>query len=96
MLRRAPDYLRAVQAPDGSWDALDQLDDQPASNESIVVYRLEGEPTWVHINARRGARGIYRGGSYRVVDPQPSELVLRDQKAWRLWAQEQFDRSGAK
>jgi hypothetical protein len=92
-LRRAPVYLRAVQSADGSthagaWDALDQLDDEPRSDERIVVYRLDGEPTWCHIN-RRGGGGIYRGGSYRVVVPQPADEAVRSNIHWRQWVGEQ-------
>lgn len=86
MLRRAPVFLRAVQGPSG-WDALDQLDDTPAANERIVVYRLIGEPTWMHVRMTKGG-GIFRGGTYRVVDPQPPEDVLRQTAAWRAWAHE--------
>lgn len=94
-LKRAPVYLRAVQNADGpthpgDWDALDQLDDHPRASERIVVYRLEGEPTFCHINRGRKGGGFYRGGMYRVVDPQPSDTELRTDAGWRGWAAAQI------
>jgi hypothetical protein len=86
-LKRAPTYLRAVRGADGTWDALDQLSDVPRPGESIVVYRLEGEPTFCHINRdrRHGGSGVFRGGRYRVVEPQPSDVEVRETDAWRRW-----------
>jgi hypothetical protein len=89
-LKRAPVYLRAVQGPAGpthagDWDALDQLEDEPRSSERIVVYRLEGEPTFCHINRGGRGSGFYRGGAYRVVEPQPTDLEVRSTAAWRAW-----------
>lgn len=84
MLKRAPHYLRVVQAPDGKFDALDQLTDLPRSDERIVVYEMVGEPSWMHIRSRRGG-GIFRGGEYRVVDPQPDDSEIRLTTRWREW-----------
>lgn len=89
LLKRAPHFLRAVQAPDGTWDALDQLHDTPKPDETIVAYEMVGEPSWCHINARgkKGERtgGVFHGGRYTVCDPQPTEAQLRDTPSWRLW-----------
>jgi hypothetical protein len=90
MLRRAPHFLRAVQTPRGEWDALDQLDDTPRDGETVVVYVMVGEPTWMHVRATRGSGGTYRGGSYRLVEPQPSADILRDRAQWQAWARAQF------
>ncbi len=85
-LQRAPVFLRAVQDAAGKWDALDQLDDEPRSGERIIVYRMEGEPSWCHINRRgKGGSGVFRGGVYRVVDPQPEIDDVRSNRAWRAW-----------
>lgn len=91
MLGRAPHFLRAVQAKDGTWDALDQLADTPAADERIVVYVMVGEPTWMHVRASRGRSGVYRGGKYTLVDPQPPEPVLRERSQWEAWAQARFE-----
>lgn len=39
MLERCPLYLRVVRSMDGKWDALDQLDDDPALGETIFIYK---------------------------------------------------------
>ncbi len=88
MLRRAPQFLRAVQAPGGAWDALDQIEDEPTPDEAIVVYEMVGQPSWMHVRARKGG-GIYRGGQYRLVTPQPPEAVRRHRAQWRAWAIEE-------
>ena len=89
MLRRAPDYLRAVRdIPGGTWDALDQLDDVADPAEEIAVYRLEGEPTWIHVRRAKGG-GVFRGGAYRLVDPAPPDDQVRTTKAWRTWTRAQ-------
>lgn len=86
-LHRAPLFLRAVrERGSNDWDALDQVDDVPKTTEDIVVYQLHGEPTWVHLNRGRQGGGIFRGGQYRVVDPQPPDDQLRDVFHWRAWA----------
>lgn len=84
MLRRAPLYLRAVRDAKGEWDALDQLTDAAEPDETIVVYRREGEPTWCHVCRVKGG-GVFRGGTYRVVDPQPDDRLVRYTTAWREW-----------
>lgn len=82
-LRRAPLYLRVTHDPDGKWDALDQLDDQPAAGETITVYRRVGEAGVVHIDyterATRRRRGAWFScADYRVVANQPADAVARD------------------
>lgn len=91
-LRRAPHYLRAVCRPDGKWDALDELDDEPANDERIVVYVMSSGPTHVHVQRRvngRRACSWHSGGEYRVVADQPSDSVLRSTPQWRAWVAEQ-------
>lgn len=91
LLRRAPHFLRAVRDVKGEWDALDQLEDTPGAGETIVAYQMVGEPTWCHIRMRKGG-GVYRGGQYRVIEPQPADDVLRSNARWREWANEQVQR----
>lgn len=97
MLRRAPHFLRAVRVKGSTdmkaWDALDQLEDRPKANEEIVVYEMNGEPTWMHIRARSGG-GVYRGGQYRIVNPQPPDEILRSPAKWREWAAQEFAKRG--
>jgi hypothetical protein len=91
-LHRAPTYLRAVRGAKG-WDALDQLDDTPAADELIVVYRLAEKPSQYHLLCGRGKRGNasgwYWNAVYRVVSPQPDDAVLRSNEEWQRWAQAQ-------
>lgn len=100
-LKRAPMYLRAVCTPGGGhhsdvWDALDQLDDTPSEEEIITVYRRQGEATWIHINRRPRGGGVFHGGSYCVVDPQPSDSTVRSTSAWQAWVAEQAAAEGKK
>lgn len=88
-LRRAPLFLRVVRGPD-SWDALDQVDDVPLSEEQIHVYRRIGRPAAVHIDYR-DKQGRRRGQwsqtvEYRLYEVQPHESCLRDNSAWQAWA----------
>ena len=90
LLKRAPLFLRAVRKRAHSpiaplcWDALDLVEDQPADDEEIVVYRRVSEPTYVHINARKGG-GVFRGGDYRIVSPAPLDADVRTSRAWQDW-----------
>ena len=89
-LKRAPVFLRVVQGPDGpthpgDWDALDQREDTPRAGERITVYELVGEPTWMHVCRSGNRGGVYRGGTYKVVDPQPEDAQVRSTAAWRAW-----------
>lgn len=94
LLKRAPHYLRAVQGPDGQWDALDQLSDAPHADETIVAYEMVGEPSFCHINRdrRHGGSGIFRGGRYRVVAEQPTDEQLRSTELWRAWVSAKIGR----
>lgn len=93
-LRRAPVYLRAVTSA-GKWDALDQLDDRASEDETVFAYELVGEPTWYHIRAARGQSGCFRGGDYRLTQPQPDEAILRDTTQWQSWATSHMEPKGA-
>ncbi|HEY1187150.1 MAG TPA: hypothetical protein VGE74_05800 [Gemmata sp.] len=87
-LRRAPLFLRVVRDAAGKFDALDQLADEPAVDESLTAYVLAGEPSvmfldWTEKGKRRGGRFV--SASYRHVPDQPPDWVMRDQGAWRAW-----------
>lgn len=93
MLRRAPHYLRAVRAAEGEWDALDQLDDYPKGNETVVAYEMVSGPFTAHVQRREKGRrvcGWYQGGEYRVVAEQPTDNVLRVTALWRDWVSERI------
>ncbi len=84
-LRNAPLYLRVTRDTrnliDG-WDALDEWTDRPESHEELFAYQRVGPSTWMHVRARGGG-SVYRGGEYRLVDPQPDEATMRQN--WTTW-----------
>lgn len=85
MLRRAPVWLRVVVAPDGTVDALDQLQDTPQPDEEVHVYRqVEGTSSVVFACRTRSRGGRYEGASYRHVPGAPAD-DLRDSAAWQAW-----------
>ncbi|RJP48772.1 MAG: hypothetical protein C4586_08655 [Anaerolineaceae bacterium] len=85
MLKRSPIFLRVVEV-NGQWDALDQLDDEPAPHEKIYAYERIGEPGMVHINAgRKGNSGWYPMAAYRFITDQPTDSAMLDSEAWRQW-----------
>ncbi|HEY1066899.1 MAG TPA: hypothetical protein VGE52_12340 [Pirellulales bacterium] len=91
-LARAPLYLRFVRTAKGKWDALDQLDDEPAKGESIVAAKRGGEIGRLHMlfsRKRGGRRGAwYQTAEYRPVAMQPADDVMRDRAKWRAWCVE--------
>lgn len=86
MLKRAPIYLRVVEAA-GKWDALDQVADEPAANETIYAYKVNGQPGSVHINMGRGRGGFYTMADYSICDPQPTDAEMRTREAWCAWCE---------
>jgi hypothetical protein len=90
LLHRAPVFLRAVQHKDGTWDALDQIEDRPSLDETPYAYRIVGEPGDFHLLCARGwnAPGWYKSAAYRLVNPQPPERLMRSNPAWQKWTSE--------
>jgi len=89
-LSRSPFFLRAVLAPSGKWDALDQLEDEPASNEEIHVYRLDSTPMTAHVDGRDPKTGRRYGrwmsiADYVLHDEQPNDVTARNKSAWQAW-----------
>lgn len=85
-LGRAPRLLRAVRSPNGTWDALDQIDDEPNASERIVVYYLVSEPIRCHISCRpRSQSRWYESGKYRWLLDQPDDASIRTTEAWQAW-----------
>lgn len=93
-LRRAPVWLRVVIDSAGQVDALDQLDDTPAADEAIYVYRIVGEPTRYHLCCHPRSRGGWRVAAEYVVHKEPvDDTVLRDNEQWREWAMSQGEQA---
>jgi hypothetical protein len=93
-LGRSPVFLRAVCAPGGKWDALDQLDDTPQPDEQIHVYRRTSDPMTAHVDGRDTKTGKRFGrwmsiANYVLHHQQPDERTARDNDAWRQWCAEQ-------
>jgi hypothetical protein len=85
-LQRAPKLLRVVISPAGEVDALDQLDDEPKPREKLYAYQRIGEPTQMHLRCSKPKRsGWYMSARYRLVQDQPIDAVMRDNKAWQEW-----------
>lgn len=81
MFHRAPLYLRVVRGMDGKWDALDQLDDEPALGDTIFIYKqMQGR--YGHIKgATRATSGFILGYEHTdAIDPEGME----DTAAWRV------------
>lgn len=102
MLRRTPLYLRVTVNRQGikdKWDALDQLSDEPHTAESVYVYRRASRDGTVHIDytdkSRRRRGDWFSSASYKFVEVQPAESVLRDNEQWRAWAVEEQAREKA-
>jgi hypothetical protein len=91
LFSRGPLYLRVVRGPSG-WDVLDQLDDTPADDEIVHVYRRVGDSRQGHLLYR--GRGKQRSGWYEfadyehVGDADVDTEELRSNAAWRAWVEE--------
>jgi hypothetical protein len=90
-LRRVPKLLRVVRSSKGEWDALDQLDDLPAADERITIYRRRDDlaVTKYHLLFRgkdKGRSGWYWNASYSVIAGQPRDSDVRDTASWQAWA----------
>lgn len=88
-LHCAPYFLRVVTNSKGVIDALDQLHDIAAADESITVYRLINDPTMVHVRRAKGRGGFYVCAEYRMHDTQPSDKTARASNLWWQWCKTQ-------
>jgi len=100
-LSRAPMFLRAVIAPNGTVDALDKLDDTPAPDENIYAYIICGEVSSGFVDGRDPKTGkrwgrTFEGAPYRLFEHQPDDATMRDQKKWSAWCHEAAQRHAEK
>lgn len=72
-LGRSPYFLRAVRDPRGKWDALDKIDDEPALEEEIHVYRIASEPIIMHVDGRDSKTGKRYGRWTSIAEPSSSQ-----------------------
>ena len=96
-LKRLPKYLRFCYSGAGIsrcaniWDALDQPDDEPCPGESLLAAVLVNNGS-VHIDRSVKGRRVgswHQTADYELVDPQPSQEVMRDRATWQAWCMEQ-------
>lgn len=84
MLHRAARFLRVTRAGD-KFDALDQLTDRPAPEETLYAYEISEPPAHCHIRASGGRGGFYPIARYHIVEHQPTDAEMRDEKLWDIW-----------
>lgn len=88
-LQRAPIYLRVTEEG-GTFDALDQLHDEPKPTERLYCYVLAEVPGHCHVlRSPRHLSGWQTIAKYRFVDPQPTDDQMRATPAWRDWTNQQ-------
>ena len=85
-LERAPMFLRVVIDQAGGIDALDQLYDTMREGETAHVYELASTVQNVIACTRGHGCRFMAIAEYRLYAKQPSQELLRDNKAWREWA----------
>jgi hypothetical protein len=86
MLKRSPLYLRVTQNGK-SFDALDQLTDEPKAGEKVFAYERIGEGGMMHVNSRKGGGGFFTFATYGFIEAQPVADALTEQAKWRQWCQ---------
>lgn len=94
MLKRAPLFLRVVTDSKGKIDALDQITDTPADNETIEVYRREGQSGACFIDRTENGRRVgeaFTNATYRYLPNQPADDQVRSTEAWQSWVKQQLN-----
>lgn len=86
-LKRTPIYLRVVEE-NGTWDALNEVEDEPKPSETVHVYLMSKHLGTCHINAGRGRGGFYNIVEYRHLDVQVPQQILRNGDQWTKWVNE--------
>lgn len=102
---RTPIMLRVVHSTqtcaDGrqyeKWDALNELEDTAADGETISIYRLVGQPGWVHLDGRDKITGKRFGrteisAEYHFEEVQPADANVRDNAKWAAWCEANRER----
>lgn len=90
LVKRAPEYLRAVIDGKGEANVLDLVDDTPEPTEKVHVYHIEGTANWFHLlMSPRSKSGWYMMANYRHM-PEVDGEKLRDNTDWQKWAMAHF------
>ena len=94
-----PFFLRITKTPDGTIDALDQLDDVPRDDEELFVYVKTEDRGTVHLDGRdkKGKRfgKWYNPCTYALHEPQPSQETMRGKDAWPAWCKAEYEKRKA-
>ena len=88
-LQQAPLYLRVVRNAQGTWDALDKLEDSPAAGEECYAYRRTSIERYVHVDYVDGGKRralLLTDATYSYLFIQGSML---DFSSWRAWYHKQ-------
>lgn len=95
-LERTPRFLRFVcRESCRKWDALDQPDDIAADDEFILA-AIWSHTNSVHVDGVRDGKrfGEWRKSiTYKPIEPQPPQDLLRDNERWRSWCMAENERT---
>lgn len=94
-LHRLPIYLRFVVDHEGKVDALNELEDKAATNETIHAYIKVSDDGSVHINSRDRKTGKHNGGFFRIatykyVAEMTDDATMRSNNLWQAWCVKTF------
>lgn len=81
-LSRAPRFLRVCRSPQLTFSALEKPDDRAAIADTLIAYEIASSRT------PRGTVDANPVASYRMVQDQPDDAVMRDAEKWKAWATE--------
>lgn len=86
---RTPIILRVVRDRNGTWDALNNLEDTPKPTEKIFVYRLVRRTGTMHASCRPRSKSFWSAiAEYCLCEQQPpTDRDARDTAAWRAWTE---------
>lgn len=85
-LGRTPLLLRVTRSrTKKTWDACNELEDEPFEDEEIFAYLLVDGPTRAFVRRSGGGGGLVVIAAYRFLEPQPADADMRSNDAWRTW-----------
>lgn len=85
-LGRTPLLLRVTKSrTKKTWDACNEIEDEPREDEEIFAYLLIDGPFRAFVRRAGGGGGAVVIAAYRLLDPQPADADMRTNDAWRTW-----------
>jgi len=85
-LGRTPLLLRVTRSrTKKTWDACNELEDEPREDEEIFAYHLAEGPFRAFVRRSGGGGGSVVIAAYRFLDKQPADADMRTNDAWRAW-----------